>query len=575
MLKFVEITYQNIKFEIEKFLKTEHSKANLLYSPASPYGHILTVLENLHQLSFLYLKNSINQFDLSNPNALNERIIRNAAIFAGHNPGRGISSTGTLRFSLKTNVDLDKEVPGGRVTFFNRMVIKNKTNALEYSLNIGSDKVTYKITPNFQFFVPIIQGKWGKTKLTGTGEINQTYQIALTGQKDIENFNIEVLVNGDFWSIKKHIWEMLPGEKACVVRTGFNGGIDVIFGNDGFGTVPPIGSIIEVSYLITDGSFGNIFRRTANDWSFLEDAIDGFGNTIDATKIFNIDIYTDINFGADKENLTFTKNILPIVSNNFVLGLPQQYAYEIKKLGVFSHVNAYEKFGSISIVATPNIKLFKNQNADYFTIDIRAFELDDYEKSKIDKYLRTSGNIQLTKKYKIDSPQLSYYILNVFVITYSDASDDSVNSQILDKISEYFLNFNRVDRVPKVDIVKELATISDIHSVDVQFMSKKNEDYHRQNKIMMQNKQNKFASKFNTDISTPKVNPNYIANSTVGLDPVLGDIVFEPSEIPVIRGGWYDRNNIYYSDNIDDKGLKSVNIIKKGTVDFKNKPSIK
>jgi hypothetical protein len=36
----------------------------------------------------------------------------------------------------------------------------------------------------------------------------------------------------------------------------------------------------------------------------------------------------------------FTKNILPIASNNFVLGLPQQYAYEIKKLGVFSHVNA-------------------------------------------------------------------------------------------------------------------------------------------------------------------------------------------------------------------------------------------
>ena len=63
------------------------------------------------------------------------------------------------------------------------------------------------------------------------------------------------------------------------------------------------------------------------------------------------------------------KNILPIASNNFVLGLPQQYAYEIKKLGVFSHVNAYEKTGTIFIVATPNINLFKNQSSDYFTID--------------------------------------------------------------------------------------------------------------------------------------------------------------------------------------------------------------
>ena len=572
MLNFVELTYQNIKFEIEQFLKTEHSKANLLYSPASPFGQILTVLENLHQLSFLYLKNAINQFDLSNPNALNERIIRNAAIFAGHIPGRGISSTGTLKFSLKTNIDLDKEIPGGRITFFNRTGIKNKTNALEYALNIGSDKVTFKITPNFQFFIPIIQGKWTKTQVTGSGEINQTYQIALTGQKDVENFNYEVLVNGAFWSVKKHIWEMLPGENACVVRTGFNGGIDIIFGNDGFGSVPKVGTIIEVSYLVTDGSFGNIFRRTPNDWSFLEDAIDGFGNTIDATKVFNIDIYTDINFGADKENLTFTKNILPIVSNNFVLGLPQQYAYEIKKLGVFSHVNAYESYGSIFIVATPNIKLFKNQNANYFTIDIRAFELDDYEKSKIDKYLRTGGNIQLTKKYRIDSPVLSYYVLNVFIMTYSDASDDSVNSQILDIISEYFLNLTRIDRIPKVDIVKALASISDIHSVDVQFMCKNNEDYHRQDKINKANKLNKYAGKQSVDISTIKVDPNYTPNTTIGLDPTLGDIIFVPSEIPIIRGGWYDRNNIYYSDNIDDTGLKSVNIIKKGTIDAKNRP---
>jgi hypothetical protein len=31
---------------------------------------------------------------------------------------------------------------------------------------------------------------------------------------------------------------MLPDEKSCVVKTGFNGGIDVIFGNEGFGLMP-------------------------------------------------------------------------------------------------------------------------------------------------------------------------------------------------------------------------------------------------------------------------------------------------------------------------------------------------
>ena len=394
MPNFVEITYSNIKSEIENFLKTEHNKGGILYSPASPYGQILSVFENLHQMSLLYLKNTINNFDLGLNNSLNERVIKNAAIFSGHIPHRSISATGTLKLTLKSNADVDKDIPGGRISFLNRTKIKNNTNGLYYLLNLGNEKISYKITPNFQFFLPIIQGEWSENVRTGDGSQLQTFNLTEASLKDVENFNVEVLVNSEYWSVKKHIWEMLPEEKACIVRTGFDGGIDVIFGNGGFGAIPEIGSIIEINYIKTDGSAGNIYRRTRNDWRFVEDAFDGNGETIDITNFFDIDIYTDINFGADKEDLMFTKNILPIVSNNFVLGLPQQYAYELKKLGIFSHVNAFEKYGTIFIVATPNIKLFKSSNSDYFTIDIKSFSLDNYEKNKIRQYLKSGGNLQ-------------------------------------------------------------------------------------------------------------------------------------------------------------------------------------
>lgn len=573
-MNFVEITFSNIKSEIEYYLKKEHNKGNILFSPASPYGQILSVMENLHQLSFLYLKNTINQFDLGDNNSLNERIIRNAAIFAGHNPGRAISATGTLKLSLKTNIDLEKEVPGSKITIYNRSKIKNITNSLNYIINIGTEKVSHKITPNYQFFIPIIQGEWVINTRTGDGTQLQTFNLTESLSKDVENFNVEVLVNNEYWSVKKHIWEMLPEEKACVVRSGFNGGIDVIFGNEGFGMIPEIGSIISINYIKTDGANGNIYRRTRNDWKFIDDFFDGNGDTIDLTKIFDIDIYTDINFGANKEDLMFTKNILPISSNNFVLGLPQQYAYEIKKLGVFSHVNAYEKSGTIFIVATPNIKLFKSSDSDYFTVDINAFSLDRYEISKIDKYLKTSGNLQLTKKYRIKSPDLSYYIINIYVISYSDATDESVNSQIINAISDYFLNLTRIDRIPKLDIIRILSSITDIHSVDIQFISKKNEDYHRSAIIDAENKLNAYNTSYQSDISISDINIDYNSNKIIGLDPILGDILFEPNEIPIIRGGWITREGIYYSDDIDGSGLKSVNIIKKGTIDVKNKQNI-
>jgi hypothetical protein len=572
-MKFVEISFSKIKAEIESFLRQEHSKADLLYSSSSPYGQILSVIENLFQLSFLYLKNSIKQFDITDPTSVNERVIKNAAIYVGHIPTRPISATGTIKISIRTNADVEKDVPGGRITFSNRQLLKNKTNGLDYSINLGSDKQTYKITTSSLMFLPIIQGKWERKTFTGDGTENQTLQVTIRSkQQGVENFNYEVLVDGEFITIKKHIYDMLPDEKACIVRTGFNGGIDIIFGNSGFGFIPKIASLIEVNYIVSDGGVGSIFRRTPNDWTFVDPAIDGYGETIDIPKIFDVQIYTDINFGADAENVQFTKNILPIASNNFVLGLPQQYAYHIKRLGVFSHVNAYENNGVIYIVATPNIKLFKNQNSNYFTIDIRAFDLDSYEISKVDKYLKTGGNLMLTQKYQISSPSLAYYVINVFIMTWSDAIDENVNSQIVDTISEYFLDLNKIDRIPKSEIISKLSTIQDIHSVDISFVCRENEDYHRQAMLDDQNRRNQFAAQDSLNLNRPS--STYDSKKMIGIDSTLGDIVFNPSDIPIIRGGWYDRNNIYYSDDIESSGLKSVNIIKKGTVDIKNKSQV-
>jgi len=90
----------------------------------------------------------------------------------------------------------------------------------------------------------------------------------------------------------------------------------------------------------------------------------------------------------------------------------------------------------------------------------------------------------------------------------------------------------------------------------------------------MDNKANKYSSKYNTDISDYPADPNYVSNKVIGLDPVLGDILFEPDELPIIRGNFYDRNGLYYSDNIDQKGLKSVNIFRRGVIDSKNKNHI-
>ena len=556
-MKFTEISFTRIKAQIEDFLKTEYGKASILFSKASPYGQILAVIENLHQLSMMYLKGILNSFDINNNSATNNRVVRNTAVFAGHNITRAISSSGTLKISVKTGVDIESL---SKITLTNKLRMKNSSNSLDYALHLGVDSMTYQIFNNTNFFVNIIQGKWVLKTHTGTGDPLQTLLITENGNNDIENFNIQVVVNGEFWIIKKHLYDMMPDEKSVVVKTGFDGGIDVIFGNSSFGMIPPISAVVEVYYLQTKGSIGNVYRKmnqVKSEWKFIDDIYDSNGNIINMDDYFSVEIYTDINYGADAESIEFTRSLLPISSNNYVLALPQQYAYHIKKLGVFSHVNAYERNGTIYISVTPNINLFKSQSSNYFNIDINAFTLDEYEKSKIEFYLRNSGVIQLTKKYKIVNPVLSYYVINVFIIPYSDSVDESLNSQIISIVSDYFLELDKVDRIAKVDLLKLISNIPDIHSVDLQFISKKNEDYHKMSIL-----RNNRIIEGSIDYSKDRV---------LGIDPILGDIVFESDELPIIRGGWENRNKTPYSKDINDTGLKSINIIKNGTIDVKKR----
>jgi hypothetical protein len=585
MAKFTGITFTRLKGEVERYLQNEYNKANMLFNVSSPYGQILMVIENLHELSMMYLKNTINQFDLGDANSNNERVIKNAAILAGHIPTRAISATGTLRLIRKAGIDLDKELPSGIVVLTNRLTLKNKTNSLDYALNLGKFKIELNVRTTNSFFVPLIQGKWVSTTFTGTGDAMQTYQVLDQGDTEVENFNYEVVVNGVNWTVKKHVYDLLPDEEACVVRTGFNGGISIIFGNSGFGKIPEISSVILVRFLNTNGSAGNIYRRDLNDWKVVDDVVDINGNDVDLEKIFDFEIYNDINFGADAEDYLFTKSLLPIASNNFVLALPQQYAYELKKLGVFTHVNAEEKSGTIFIYLVPDITLFKRQEEDYFSIPIKnttsgsvtttsAFELDSYERSKIVNYLKSGGNIQLTRKFIIKSPKLSFYAMNVWIISYSDATDDSVKSQIVSVVSNYFLSFNKIDRVPKSDMIKLISNISDIQSVKIEFVCKKNEDYHSEGLKSLTGKASFDASKFYKDPSSS--NSSYDPNKTLGIDPQLGDILFDADEIPVMRGGWYDRNSNFYTDEPPTRSstLCAVNIFIKGKVDPKNKNGI-
>jgi hypothetical protein len=64
---------------------------------------------------------------------------------------------------------------------------------------------------------------------------------------------------------------------------------------------------------------------------------------------------------------------------------------------------------------------------------------------------------------------------------------------------------------------------------------------------------------------------NYIAYRYVDLqpdDPVYGDIVIDKNEYAVIRGGWRDRNGVWYNENPLSNSLSSINITFNGVTEI-------
>ena len=630
----IELNYANLTNQLNNWISATYKKSSIIYNSASPYGQILTMIKEIFVQNILYIKNAVRQFDIDQ--AVTIRTIRNIARISGHNPSRAISAQGTLKFKLKQGIDIT-QVAGGKIIIYNETQLKNISNSLYYSIKTGTYRNYYTLKSGCQFFINIIQGKYETQTFTGDGTLSQSFQVAISNNSTIDNFDFQISLNGVILQIRDHLYDMLQDEYSCYTRTGFNGGLDIYFGNGINGCIPSIGSVIEVKYLTTNGLNGNILNNNVNDFTFIDDIYDSDGNVIQADKLFDIYIETDINFASDGESIEYTRSIISHVSRNFVLATPDQFIYHLMKLNIFSKVNAYNTLDTIKIdlnsntvddininqmylYLIPRITDYFSSNINYFNIPFDYFYLDQEQKNRIINYLKMEGILSISSIINIIDPIIKKYIMNIFIIRYNDTSEDNIREQVLDTISTYFSSYSRYDRIVKANLITELKDIDGIDSLNLEFISKDNEDYIRTGSILSSTQSSVLQSTYtsnsnsvnvsknsyqNTITATNNTNsinsngssvpttPNYsnsivgssnsstsIGSSTVvsytntsqydsskqiGLDPILGDIIIGNNELVVLRGGWINRNGIYFNEDPTlTSGFSTVNIIWKG-----------
>jgi hypothetical protein len=536
IFKLTRITFSQLYDDARSFLQSKYEQADQVFTTASPYGQLLNVLLDLGRLIFYYIEDSIQELNIYTAQRPNS--IRGLARIAGHNPTRPVAASGTLRLTYN----------GGKVDMYgNTAVIPNFTtltcqsNGLTYTVILDQEAVSIDLAGKNSIDIAVVQGAIEAQSFTGDGGELQSFTTTPKKNFNIDNFYVKVYVNNEEWPKYESLYDIPYETPGCIVKTGIDSGIDVYFGNGYFGKKIPLGAVVRVEYLTTSGNAGNILMDDAPAFKFLDSGYDIAGDEVDLNKVLNIKMAVPVTFGTDAEPLYLTKLLAPKTSKAYVLANANNYVYFLQKFNFFSVIDAFTTLGDenieddnvVYLFLIPDVNKRKSTADNYFSVPLNLFLLTENEKTKIYDLIEKSGQKLMTVVNKIIDPILSKYVMFVNITAYEGFNKDVVRQNVISKCSDYFLSNRRRDRIPKSDLISVIETIEGVDSVNVYFVSEKNEAY--------------------------KKIPTNADKKDIGLDE-FGDIIMDRGELAVVRGGWSNRYGQYFNPGIDAGKPSTLNI---------------
>jgi len=536
LFKGLSVNAGDLYRESTQFLQQKFKNKGEIFTLASPFGQLLVVLHNLTELILFYIEDSITELNIYEANRPSS--VYSLAALAGHSPSRAISSVGTINIKPGAKIDFTK-VPGNKLIFTKYMNINCENNGLNYVLEMAGDESRLDMNGTTGLNFTIRQGRLQQQVISGTGIAFQSIQLGYPNNFLIDQFLVNVYVNGERWQVYQSMLDIPRNSNGYVCKTGITNGLDIYFGNGSFGKIPENGAEIIIEYLITEGSVGNINTDSLSEliFTFTDTALNTIGEEITLSDMVTVTCINAPNFGTDPESLALTRLIAPKASKNFALVNIENYEVLMRKLQMFSSIRVtLDPLDNrvINIFLVPDITKIFARGVDYFNLIENRFKLTEFQKTELLKYIKKSGTEMVSTTVRLLDPNPKKYALNISLVTFADFDKDSIKSQITDQIGTYFINNTRKDRVPKSDLIKLIEGIDGVDSVSIQIIGEENER----------------SAIANPTLSNPPL---------VGLDE-FNDIIVEPNEFAIIRGGFKDRSGNTYEAGLSDDKLCAINI---------------
>lgn len=337
IFKLNRLKYEELWNDAIAWVKKTYNVSEQQFTMASPFAQLLSVILHLGRMIFYYIEDSITGLNIKT--AYRPDQIRGLARLTGHNAGRAIAARGAVKIVY---YDTGNQDLNGNVCFIpNRTKLLCAINGATYTVLFGADTAQITMTAGNYITATIIQGIIKYQAATSTGNKWQSYNFTERNYADIDEYFINVYVNGELWDRIESFIDAGFDQKACVVKTGINGGIDVTFGDGKMGMIPVEGATIYVEYIVTDGVTGNLPKQILDQDQYFE--IQGTGYATDGSEIsladnFKVQCDTDVIFGSESEDIRLTQLIAPHTSRSFVLANEINYRYFFKRMNMFSTI---------------------------------------------------------------------------------------------------------------------------------------------------------------------------------------------------------------------------------------------
>lgn len=560
------------------YISRLYGRTSELFTTASPFSQILEVLSEITKMVFYYVEDATVEQNILT--AQNPESIYGLARLAGHDAFRGASAYGEIK--LRLNTSAATQIAGDAINISKNSIIKCTSNGLEYILKTNNDKFRIEKSNAEYIYIPVIQGKVESQTVTGTGEKLQSFNLSVRGNTD--HHSVRVSVNSELWTKYDSLYDMKVGTKGYLVKTGINGGLDIYFGNGSFGSIPTLGSSIQIEYVVTDGSAGNLTGQKDLTFRFVTAGYDSLGEEYDLNDLLESSFTVAPKMGADPESTELTKLIAPLQSHSFILANPDAYEHFLSRYGMFSYLDAYNTTDDgyldddnvIYLFMLPDTKRKLTKNKDYFNLELDEFFFSSDEKNGILELLENSGQQMVTTEVKIVEPDVQYFRMDVKVRYFEGYNKATLASEMRSKISDYLMNVTRRNRLPKSDIIALLESVEGIDSVNVRFVSKAEEDARRNGYYILEkttvtpstpiledigNGKQKYVF-FKKTVTEHKVNfePNAaLPEEVINLDS-FGDIILGREEVALFRGGWQDRDGVEILDDAKTGEMAALSI---------------